>query len=177
MCYLLLFAILKIRVEYFEASEFVKVLCNDSDNMPPPSRQSRHLWVGNLPEDIDKERITDYFSRCPVLYLMLTNHCVFAGLVKLREFTYYHSDILDKALPLLLIFTTFMQRWTRCRPPTLLVDEKFASTTSLRMAAVAPDLVGTSRAPRVKKRSDMVIRKRNREGIIDAACFLENQLS
>lgn len=31
--------------------------------MAPPSRQSRHLWVGNLPEDIDKDRITDYFSR------------------------------------------------------------------------------------------------------------------
>lgn len=76
LCYLLLFAVLKIRLLYFEVSELVKVLYKSSDNMPPPSRQSRHLWVGNLPEDIDKDRITDYFSRYLVFYLALTyNSC------------------------------------------------------------------------------------------------------
>ena len=35
-------------------------------------RETRHLWVGNLPENIREERIIDHFKRCVKL-----NHLIF----------------------------------------------------------------------------------------------------
>jgi len=40
-------------------------------------RETRHLWVGNLPENVSKERIKEYFNRYfRYLRFTSTNHAI-----------------------------------------------------------------------------------------------------
>lgn len=33
----------------------------------PPVRESRHLWVGNIPDSITEEKLVEYFQRYSTL--------------------------------------------------------------------------------------------------------------
>ena len=35
-------------------------------------RETRHLWVGNLPDNVREERIREHFQRYSIFYLTLT---------------------------------------------------------------------------------------------------------
>ena len=56
---------------------------------------SRHLWVGGLPEDMSEDDIRDYFTRCVIICTGdVFTIIIIIGLGRLKELNFYHKDIL-----------------------------------------------------------------------------------